>query len=621
VLASLLAALVALAALPSVGMAQTPSTGSGQSGRHCFAQTGFCVEGRIRQFWEQNGGLRVFGLPIAPEQQEQIEGRSLQVQSFERNRLELHPEHAPPYDVLLGRLGADVLAQQGRDPFTFPRSQPQRGCRFFPETQQNICGEMLSAWRASGLEFDGRPGASEAESLALFGLPLSEPMSETIEGHAYVVQWFERARFELHPEHAPPYNVLLGLLGSELRGGPAPRPLPLPSSGVPPPDEVSARLRVPEGFVVRQFAAGLATPRLMAIGPDGALYVAERGAGRVVRLPDRDGDGRADAIEPVVSSLTAPHNMEWIAGCLYVAENDEVSRHCDADSDGSLERRTRIVDLPSGGAHTTRTLHAGPDGKLYVSVGSSCNVCVERDPRRAAILRVELDGGIPTDNPFVGDPDVRRRAVWAEGLRNSIDFVFMPDGQLWANHNGRDNMIGARAKNERPLEELVIAVQGGKHHGWPFCTTEHPDGNLTPGAGPYVEAPDPSGDVPPAPAGFRCADAVPALFTGLAHSAPIGIARYAGDLFPPDYAGDLFVALHGSWNRTPPAPCTVVRIRVEDGLPVAAEDFVEGFQDRPDQSCGAAWGRPAGVTIGADGALYVSDDLNGRVYRIGRAES
>src|SRR6185436_17614933 len=106
--------------------------------------------------WEQNGGLPVFGLPIAPQQQETIEGQPFQVQWFERNRLELHPENARPYDVLLGRLGADSLARQGRDPFTFPRSEPQTGCRFFPETGHNVCDAILAAWRASGLELDGR---------------------------------------------------------------------------------------------------------------------------------------------------------------------------------------------------------------------------------------------------------------------------------------------------------------------------------------------------------------------------------------------------------------------------------------------------------------------------------
>jgi glucose/arabinose dehydrogenase len=591
-----------------------PLTVGAQTGRRCFAETGFCIEGRIRQFWEQNGGLPVFGFPIGPQGEERIEGQPLQVQWFERNRLELHPENTRPYDVLLGRLGADRLQQQGRDWLTFPKSEARTGCRFFPETGHNVCGPILASWLASGLEFDGRRGTSEAESLALFGLPLSDAQEEDTPAGKFTVQWFERARFELHPENQPPYDVLLGLLGSELRGRPS-APPPAPTS-VPPADAVAARLRVPAGFQVRGFAEGLDRPRLMTIGPDGALYVAERSAGQITRLPDRDRDGVADAHEVVVSSLVGPHSAEWIAGCLYVAQDDKVSRHCDADADGALEQHSRMVALPTGGGHTTRTLHQGPDGKLYVAAGSTCNVCLERDPRRAAILRFNLDGSIPSDNPFAGDPDPLRRPVWAEGLRNSIDFVFMPDGQLWANHNGRDNMISTRAKDDRPLEELVIAVQAGEHHGWPFCTSEHPDGNLAAGPGPYVEVADPSGDVPAAPVGFSCADAVPALFTSLAHSAPIGIARYDGAAFPASYRGDVFVALHGSWNRTPPAPCKVVRIQVESGKPVAADDFLTGFQRNASQPCGDAWGRPAGVVAGADGALYVSDDQNGRVYRV-----
>jgi glucose/arabinose dehydrogenase len=293
-----------------------------------------------------------------------------------------------------------------------------------------------------------------------------------------------------------------------------------------------------------------------------------------------------------------------------------VSRHCDTNADGSLDQHARIVDLPTGGNHTSRTLHFGPDGKLYVSVGSTCNVCVEPDVRRAAILRFNLDGSIPADNPFANDANPQRRPVWAEGLRNSIDFVFMPDGQLWANHNGRDNMVSAQAKNERPLEEIVIPVQGGRHHGWPFCTSERIDGGTEPGVTEYTEVADPSGDVPERPVGFTCANAVPATATAVAHSAPIGIARYGGEAFPAEYRGDVFVALHGSWNRTPPAPCKLVRVHVANGQPASVEDFLTGFQQSESQACADAWGRPAGVVTGADGALYVSDDKNGRVYRI-----
>ena len=211
-LLSLLAAAALLA-----GLAPTPA--SAQTSERCFNESSFCISGRIREFWEQNGGLAVFGLPLGPQQEFQLEGKGYQAQLFERNRLELHPENARPYDVLLGRLGVDRLQQQGRDWFSFPKSQPQADCRFFAETGQNVCGDILKTWRASGVEQDGRRGTSEAESLALFGLPISGLLTETIEGKEYQVQWFERARFELHPENAAPYNVLLGRLGNELASG------------------------------------------------------------------------------------------------------------------------------------------------------------------------------------------------------------------------------------------------------------------------------------------------------------------------------------------------------------------------------------------------------------------
>lgn len=182
----------------------------------CFTETGHCIDGRIRQFWEQNGGLPVFGYPITAQRTEIIEGQPLQVQWFERNRLELHPDNAPPYDVLLGRLGVDVLEKEGRDWQTFPTSDTQPDCLYFKQTQQNVCGDILAAWQSSGLDLDGQPGPNAAESLALFGLPVSPLQTETIDGQTLQVQWFERARFELHPANAPPYNVLLGLLGRSI---------------------------------------------------------------------------------------------------------------------------------------------------------------------------------------------------------------------------------------------------------------------------------------------------------------------------------------------------------------------------------------------------------------------
>jgi len=192
-----------------------------QSNQRCFPETGLCISGRIREYWERNGGLPVFGFPITPQREERIEGRPFQVQWFERNRLELHPENARPYDVLIGRIGADRLAQQGRVWFNFPKADPNNAdaenCRFFRETGHQVCGEFLQAYRRSGLDL-GQPGVTFEESLALFGLPLSEPMPEVLEGKEYQVQWFERARFELHAELRSANRILFGRLGAEFRG-------------------------------------------------------------------------------------------------------------------------------------------------------------------------------------------------------------------------------------------------------------------------------------------------------------------------------------------------------------------------------------------------------------------
>ncbi|MFM2310488.1 MAG: hypothetical protein RLY87_2610 [Chloroflexota bacterium] len=205
-----------------------------ESTAQCFVETGFCIDGRIREYWNQQGGLRVFGYPIGPQATIRVEGKSLIAQPFERNRLELHPENARPYDVLLGRLGADRLGQQGRDWYAFPKSGTA-DCKTFEATQHAVCGRIWQVWRQYGLEMDGQPGISEAESLALFGLPLSGVQTERLgDGNEYQVQWFERARFEIHPENAAPYDILFGLLGNETRDHvPATAPSDLPILGAP----------------------------------------------------------------------------------------------------------------------------------------------------------------------------------------------------------------------------------------------------------------------------------------------------------------------------------------------------------------------------------------------------
>jgi hypothetical protein len=280
---------VSLAVLAAIMLAVAPAgAAQAQTSQRCFSETGFCIDGRIREFWEQNGGLTVFGLPVTPQQQDTIEGKTLQVQWFERNRLELHPENARPYDVLLGRLGADRLAQQGRDPFTFAKSGAQPGCRFFPETGHNVCGDILKAWHANGLEFDGKKGKSEGENLALFGLPLSDAAIETLsDGKQYTVQWFERARFELHPENAAPYNVLLGLLGNEVRAGSAPvaAPAPAPAANActDVPDPINGRIRpgkcITEGDQIEVDIFGFRPNETVGFwlnAPDGSIYGTRR---------------------------------------------------------------------------------------------------------------------------------------------------------------------------------------------------------------------------------------------------------------------------------------------------------------------------------------------------------
>jgi hypothetical protein len=211
-----------LLALLALGLTYTPAARAAT--RICFNEVPNCIEGRFAEYWRQNGGLPIFGFPQNTAHQERVEGKSYLVQLFERNRFELHPEKSRPYDVLLGRLGDERLQQLGRDWQRFPKVSGARGdpCFFVQQTGHATCGDFFSYFRAHGLEFDGTPGFSEAESIALFGLPISEAQQETSsDGKPYLTQWFERARFEYHPNEPVPYKVLLGRLGAEITPGAA----------------------------------------------------------------------------------------------------------------------------------------------------------------------------------------------------------------------------------------------------------------------------------------------------------------------------------------------------------------------------------------------------------------
>jgi len=316
---------------------------------------------------------------------------------------------------------------------------------------------------------------------------------------------------------------------------------------------------------------------MMARGPDGWIYVAERGANRIVRLPDRDGDGLAEGIEVVAGGLDQPSSLAFYRdGSLYVGETTRVLRLSDPDARGAFQSVTVVVDgLPPRVGHSTRTVLFSPGGQwLFVSVGSSCNVCLEQDPRRATIVRYTPDGGDET--------------IFAEGLRNAVGITFRPGtGELWATNNGRD-WLG----DDQP-PETVYLVREGDDAGWPRCHA--------------ARIVDPDFGGPGACDGV----AAPAVEMQ-AHSAPLGLTFYTGQQFPEAYRGDLFVAFHGSWNRSQPTGYKVVRIPMVGGSPGPVSDFAAGWL----RGDGSNWGRPVDVLMGTDGSLYVSDDGRGNVYRI-----
>jgi len=345
-----------------------------------------------------------------------------------------------------------------------------------------------------------------------------------------------------------------------------------PTRVVPPEDSVN----LPPGFDISVFAEGLRGPRMMTLGPDGEVYVAERGAGRILRLPDRDGDGVADGIEVAAEGLDAPSSIDFYQdGSIYVGETTRVLRLGDPDGDGRFQEEEVIISgLPSGG-HNTRTVLFSRDWEsLFVSIGSSCNVCVEEDERRATIMRYNPDGSGAT--------------IYAEGLRNAVGITFRPGtSQLWATNNGRDWL----GDNQPP--ETIYLVEEGDDAGWPRCHS----GRIV----------DPEYGEPGA-----CEGVVDPILEMQAHSAPLGLTFYAGERFPEAYRGNLFVAFHGSWNRTTPTGYKVVRAPIRDTQPGVVQDFATGWL-RED---GSKWGRPVDVLTGSDGSLFISDDSAGFVYRV-----
>src|SRR2546428_403327 len=307
-------------------------------------------------------------------------------------------------------------------------------------------------------------------------------------------------------------------------------------------------LRLPPGFRIAVFAENLRNVRFMTLGPDNAVYASQPEMGVIVKVPDANHGGVPHSAVTIATGLKGPFGIAFRGDTMYVAAEQELVRF-----DPGARDPVTLMRLPGGG-HSTRTIVFGPDGKMYVAVGSSCNLCEERDSMRAAVTQFNHDGSAGH--------------IFAKGLRNTVGVAFNPKtGELWGGNNDRDNL-----GDDLPPEHVNI-IKDGHNYGWPEC---------------YLP-----GKPNPEYGSAHCSQVEPPRITVQAHSAPLGLAFYTGTQFPREYRGDAFMALHGSWNRSVPTGAKVVRVQVDSGGRRAAggEAFIVGWP-RPD---GSPWGPPAGL--------------------------
>ena len=342
--------------------------------------------------------------------------------------------------------------------------------------------------------------------------------------------------------------------------------------------EMVKLLKVPEGWNVSVAASGLGKPRMLYLGPNGELYITRRDAGDVLLLKDTNGDNKFEAVTTVVAEFKGVHGITIKDGWLYLCNNNELRRY-KLNSDGTVGVKEMLFkDMPSAGQHPNRTMDFGPDGMLYISIGTLCNDCKESDREAATLVQV--------------DPVTWKRTIYASGLRNMIGFDFHPQTkELWGADNGGD------AKGDNWPPEEINHIVKGKNYGYPFAygkkevdeSREDPAGNSKK---EWVKNTEGS------------------VLELQAHMAPIAFQFFGtGSGTPAGYTGDALVCWHGSWNRDKPVGFKVQRIIFENGVAVGADDFLTGFLQGKTR-----FGRPAGAAITEAGVVYISDDANGVLY-------
>ena len=350
-------------------------------------------------------------------------------------------------------------------------------------------------------------------------------------------------------------------------------------------DPILKNINLPPNFEIDIFASDLGKSfnlpgpnrgaRFMEFHKD-VLFVSIPSAGIIVALPDKNNDGKADEVINVIDGLNRPHGIAFLNDYIYVANEDSmIKAKLKDDFKADSPTKQHITDLPKGG-HWTRTIRI-KDNNLYVSIGSSCNVCNEQDERRASIMKCNLDG---TDCK-----------IFAKGIRNAVGFVFHPEtGKMYATENSRD-LLG----EDLPPDEINI-VEENKNYGWPVCYGKNIhdddfDKNV------YIRN--------------LCMEPfeMPSFVDIQAHSAPLGLTFNFGSNFPDEYKGDLFVAYHGSWNRKVPTGYKIARIDMDTKQ---VHDFATGWLAEDNR----VLGRPVDVIFDKEGIMYVSDDNAGMVYRV-----